>query len=276
MGRARTTARRRVLGLRLCLWSGPVLCALFFVGMVVLAGIIPPTSPTGSSEEIAAFFRDDVDAIRFGLVLAIVAMSLIAPFGIAVAELLRDSERGTALLTNVQVASVAVGTSVAVVMCLIWATASFRPDELAPDTTRMLNDLAWFIYLFTWAPFSIWVAAVGLAILWDEREAPPFPRWAAYLSFWIVMLFQTALLMIFFKTGPFAYDGAITFYVPTATFFGWIMITAVLGLRALRQEARGPDPEPALARRGESMSPEIADGGRVPGAPATRMQARGV
>lgn len=242
-------AKRRVLGLRLCLWTGPLLCALFFLGMVVLAGIIPPTSPTDSAEEIAAFFRDDVDAIRFGIVLGIVAMSLIAPFGVAIAELLRGSERGTALLTNVQIASVAVGASVGVVMCLIWATASYRPDELAPDTTRMLNDLAWFVYLFTWAPFSIWVAAVALAILWDEREAPPFPRWAAYFSFWIVLLFQTALLMIFFKTGPFAYDGAITFYVPTATFFGWIMTMAVVGLRALRQENREaePEPEPELA-----------------------------
>lgn len=223
--------------LRLCLWTGPLLCLLFFVGMVVLAGIIPPTSPTGSSEEIAAFFRDDVDGIRAGLVLGIVAMALIVPFGIAIAEMLRGSERGTALLTNVQIASVAVGAAVAVVMCLVWATASFRPDELDPDTTRMLNDMAWFFYLFTWAPFSIWLAAVGLAILWDEREDPPFARWVAYLNAWIVVLFQTALLMIFFKTGPFAYDGAITFYIPTATFFGWILVMAGLAFRALRRES---------------------------------------
>ena len=238
------TPEGKLRTLRVCLWTGPVLCAMFFVAMVVLAGIIPPTGPTDSAEEIAAFFQDDVDSIRIGLAFAIVAMALIAPFGIAIAEMLRESQRGTALLTNIQIASVAIGTSVAVIMCLVWGTAAYRPDELAPDTTRMLNDLAWFFFLFSWAPFSIWIAAVGLAVMFDERKNPPFPRWVAYLNFWLAVLFAPAALMIFFKTGAFAYNGAVAFYVPTIAFFGWIMIMTVLARRGLRREDPGREPTP--------------------------------
>lgn len=244
----------KMRALWICLWTGPVLCALFAVAMVVLAGIIPPTDPTDSAEEIAAFFQSDVDAIRLGLALGIVAMALIAPFGIAIAEMLRESERGTSLLTNIQIASVAIGTSVAVIMCLVWGTAAYRPDEYDPETTLMLNDLAWFFFLFSWAPFSIWIAAVGLAIISDERANPPFPRWVAYLNFWLAILFMPAALMIFFKTGAFAYNGAVAFYVPTIAFFGWVMIMSVLARRALSRSSALP---------AEVASPE-AEAPRVP------------
>ena len=226
--------------IRLCLWSGPVLVVMFAIAMVPLTGLIPPPHPNDSAREIADLFSDNATQIRVGLAVGIVAMALIAPFGIGVASLLRGSERGTPVLTYLQIASVAIGTSVAVIMCLVWGTASFRPDELAPDTTRMLNDLAWFFFLFSFAPFSIWLIAVGLAIIWDEREAAPFPRWAAYLNFWLALLFVPAVLMIFFKSGAFAYNGLIAFWVPTLAFFGWVMVMTVLGLRALGRSSLSP------------------------------------
>ena len=161
--------------IRLCLWTGPVLCAMFAIAMVPLTGFIPPPSPEASAQEIARMFSDDADSIRIGLAIGISAMALIAPFGIGVASMLRGSESGTPVLTYLQIACVAIGTSVAVIMCLVWGTAAFRPDELAPDTTRMLNDLAWFFFLFSFAPFSVWLVAVGLAIITDQRPLGAVP-----------------------------------------------------------------------------------------------------
>lgn len=248
----------RAPAVRLCLWMGPLLCAIFTVAMLPLTGFIPPPSPEASADEIAAMFADDATAIRMGLAIGIVAMALISPFGIAIAAMLRGSERGTPVLTYVQVAGVAMGTCIAVTMCLVWGTASFRPDELEPGTTRMLNDMAWFFFLFSFAPFSIWVAAVGLAILSDERPAPPFPRWAAYLCFWMALLFIPAVLMIFFKSGAFSFNGIIAFWVPTLAFFGWVMAMTVLGLQAagrsrIEQPAAAPAP-PAAERPGAPVA----------------------
>jgi hypothetical protein len=239
--------------IRLCLWSGPVLVVMFAIAMVPLTGFIPPPSPDASAREIADLFRDDTDSIRIGLSIGIVAMALIAPFGIGVASMLRGSERGTPVLTYVQIACVAIGTSVAVIMCLVWGTASFRPDELAPDTTRMLNDLAWFFFLFSFAPFSVWLVAVGLAIISDERAVAPFPRWSAYLNFWLALLFVPAVLMIFFKHGAYSFNGLIAFWVPTLSFFGWVMAMTVLGLCALRR------PSPGLARAAPGQPQQAAE-----------------
>lgn len=248
--------------IKACLWTGPVLVVMFAIAMVPLTGFIPPPHPSDSAEEIAQLYRDDVDAIRLGLAIGIVAMALIAPFGIGIASLLRGSEPGVPVLTYVQIAGIAIGTSVAVIMCLVWGTAAFRPDELAPDTTRMLNDLAWFFFLFSFAPFSIWLVAVGLAIISDKRTPAAFPRWVAYLNFWLAILFIPAVLMIFFKDGAFAYNGAVAFWVPTLAFFGWVSIMTVLGLKAagrLGAETAMPAATPARpARSSRAKAPASA------------------
>ena len=87
---------------------------------------------------------------------------------------------------------------------------------------RTINDFGWFLYLYTWPPFSVWALAIALAILWDTSERPAFPRWAGYMNLWLALLLVPAGLMLFFKSRPFAYDGIITFWVPTVAFFFWI------------------------------------------------------
>ena len=62
--------------------------------------------------------------------------------------------------------------------------------------------------------------------------------------------------MLFFKSRPFAYDGIITFWVPTVAFFAWIPVMTGLVLRAIRRNeeeggtvaAPAGDEEPAAAR----------------------------
>ena len=49
-----------------------------------------------------------------------------------------------------------------------------------------------------------------------------------------------AVLMIFFKHGAYSFNGLIAFWVPTLSFFGWVMAMTLLGLRALRRSRPGP------------------------------------
>ncbi|MGL5442076.1 MAG: hypothetical protein ACRDDJ_06380, partial [[Mycobacterium] stephanolepidis] len=47
-----------------------------------------------------------------------------------------------------------------------------------------------------------------------ETGSEPLPRWSAYLLLWCGLLFAGSALIIFFKDGPFAYDGLVGLYIP--------------------------------------------------------------
>src|ERR1700756_2773363 len=167
------------------IWCGPLAVLLFLIGWVLLAGYLPPIAPTASAHEVADWYVTHVTAIRLGLFVSSIAMPLVIPFGIAIAVQLRASEPAVPILTYGQVAFAALGAVVTVFTMMVWAVAAFRPGETSPDITRMLNDLGWFLFLFTWAPFSLWYVVIGVAILLDDNDVPALPRWAAYLNFWV-------------------------------------------------------------------------------------------
>jgi hypothetical protein len=52
------------------------------------------------------------------------------------------------------------------------------------------------------------------------------------------LLIVPAGLMIFFKRGPFGFNGLITFWMPTAVFFTWICVMTYMVLRAISAEER--------------------------------------
>jgi hypothetical protein len=220
------------------IWCGPLAVLLFLIGWVVLAGYLPPIAPTASAHEVADWYVTHVTAIRLGLFVSSIAMPLVIPFGIAIAVQLRTSEPAVPILTYGQVAFASLGAVVTVFTMMVWAVAAFRPSETSPDITRMLNDFGWFLFLFTWAPFSLWYVVIGAAILLDENDVPALPRWVAYLNFWVAFLSIPAGLILFFKHGIFAFDGLLALWVPLVVFLIWIITMTVVTTSAINRKSR--------------------------------------
>jgi hypothetical protein len=207
----------------ICVWCGPALAVLFLVGAVLLARFIPPyVHPHFSVTHTAALFTAHAARIRLGAFITCISMSLVAPWGCSIAAQIRRTEGDFPILTYVSLACVAIGTTIVVCMCVCWGVAAFRPSDVSPQITQFANDLAYFFFLFTWPPFTVWAAAVALSIFLDQNEEPVFPRWLAYLSIWTAILFVPAGLMIFFKRGAFSWAGLMTLYVPVGIFFVWL------------------------------------------------------
>lgn len=226
--------------LLVAVWCGPVFAFLFAIGFVLLAGFLPPPSPEDSAAEIVAFYRSDLDAIRAGTVVMMLATPFLAPWGLAMASQTRRTERGFPIITCLQVACVAIVTLTIAVFVLIWAVAAFRAGETSPETTQALNDIAFFLLLFDWSPFCLWVASFAVAIFMDHNESPVFPRWAGYFNLWVVALSVPGGFIVFFKDGPLAYDGFIAFYFPVVVFFIWLVTMTILTIRAIKQDISTP------------------------------------
>lgn len=218
---------------RFCIWLGPILAILFFIGFVPLMGFLPPPHASDSAETVAQLFRANVDQIRLGTFVMMIAVGMIAPWGVAVTSLLRGAEGRFQVLTYVQLTTISIGTLAAVCFVIAWGCAAFRPDDTSSDVTRMLADIGWFFFLYDWPPFVFWFLAVAAAIFTDNRPTPAFPRWVGFISVWTGVLSIPAGMMIFFKTGVFAFHGLITMYIPLFVFFVWIVAVSWEALKTI-------------------------------------------
>lgn len=218
---------------KLGIWSGPLMAVLTFVGAVLIGRFIPPfMDPSSTAAIVAAQYAQHANGVRIGAIIAAIGLSLIVPFGAAIAAQTRPAEGTRPFLTYVQIASIAVAGVFVVLACTIWALTAFRPGGYPAELVQYSNDLAYFLFIFTWPPFTVWFVAIGLAAFKDASEAP-FPRWSGYLCLWLAVQISAGAMIVFFKTGPFAYNGLFALYLPVALFFVWVIAMTVVMLRNL-------------------------------------------
>lgn len=218
-------------------WSGPVFVVLYSAGMLI-GGLFPPTQPTASAVDVAQFFVDHRIGIAVGTILMCFGTGFLGMFIAAVAVQMRRTEMGAPLMTYAGLASAIFVAIDASLIPTLWAVCAYRAGEMQPDTVRMLNDIAWFMFLFPWQlGGGVWFIAVALAILRDKSPQPVYPRWLGFASLWFFVLTFPAGTIVFFKIGPFAFNGIIAFYIPLTALFIWIIALTTETLKAFKRQA---------------------------------------
>jgi len=81
-----------------------------------------------------------------------------------------------------------------------------------PNAIRTLNDLGFILFNITYAVTSVQAIAAGLVGLADKSPLPVFPRWVCCWAIFTGLSFVPLTAMPFFKTGPLAWNGAISFW----------------------------------------------------------------
>ena len=224
---------------RLCAWGGPVLITTFILGWGIIGGYLPLPTPMDSVEQVVGFFQKDPTMLRVGLLLTMTGSAFLGLWTAAISVQLKRIEGGQHTpLTYAQLAVGAVSIVEFITPLTIWAGIAVRP-EIDPLFTYRLNDVAWLMWVCVDASFIVQAIIIGIAILMDKRPRPIFPRWLAYLSFWCSLLFAPGGLCIFFKTGPFAWNGLIAFWLLAIAYVIWVLtITAVLLIRVIPEQER--------------------------------------
>jgi hypothetical protein len=221
----------------LCAWCGILCPVIMFIGLWPAAGFFPPHLPTATAAEIAAIYQRDATGIRMGMIFILVAGALYAPFTAAIAAQMRRIEtRITPVLTYTQLAAGTASILLFLIPALIWSVAAFRPER-NPEITQALNDIGWFVFVMPFILGFTQNLALGFAIISDHNPRPAFPRWVGFFNFWTALLFVPGCLLTFFKSGPFAWNGLIAFWVPACIFGPWFFVVSIYVMKAARQQA---------------------------------------
>ncbi|HSV71965.1 MAG TPA: hypothetical protein VLI72_17810 [Methylibium sp.] len=232
---ARDVAVAKVLA-----YSGIALVVSLVITQGFLMGFIPPPSPALSADELARIFIERKTGIRIGALIQCICYSFWATWAIAIVVCMRRMERGIPVITYASIANVGGGYVFFLLMPITWAALAFRPETMDPRFLQIMNDWVWFVFILSWPPFAIFMILIAVAIFRDHNMPTIYPRWVAFFNLWTAVLITPAALIEFVKTGPFAYDGAISFWFIYIVFFGWIVVMSVVTLKALNRAARQP------------------------------------
>lgn len=203
---------------RLLVWSGPVCIGTVLLGWMVLAGFLPPPSPGLSKAEAIEVWRDHTNVKRLGLILCVWGGTLYVTFSMAVYYALRRS--GHTMLAGAQAALGVFGTVFFTLNFFVLSMVPFRLDT-DPDGIQPLHDLGFAMTFSPVPPFTFQYLLIALAIL---QGSDVFPRWVGYVNIFCAVLLIPPCLIPLFRSGPLAWNGLFSFWIPVAEFTAWFFV----------------------------------------------------
>ncbi|MDX8151779.1 hypothetical protein SK069_09255 [Patulibacter brassicae] len=115
------------------------------------------------------------------------------------------------------------------------------------EASEALNDAGWLPFVGVFYATFIQVIAVGLCIL-QHPEQRVFPRWLGFFNLWVGVVMLPDVLIFWFKSGPFAWNGIAPFWVILCAFCVWFLVMSWAVQRAVRQQVADERQAVALER----------------------------
>jgi len=221
--------------LRLCLWSVLGYVGLGLAGFAVFGGFWPPPAASLTATEIQGYFTDHETGLKVGMVLMAAGGPIYYTWSVALSRIITRIEGLMGPLANVEMLGGLLTGLVTFTPAVIWLTAVFRVEERSAENIQLMYDFGWIFFDLTFMCSVLQSVALGLAILRDRRTEPLFPRWVAWVAFLTAATYFPLMLMPFFKTGPFAWQGLISFWAVFVIFFVLILVVTPYAFKALRR-----------------------------------------
>jgi hypothetical protein len=193
------------------------------LGWMVLAGFLPPPSPSLSYEQLLAVWQENTVVKRIGLTMCVWGGTMYVTFTVAVYFALRLGEAGRGILSAAQAALGVFGTVFFTLNFFILSMTPYRIDT-DPQGLQPLHDLGFAMTFAPVAPFTFQYLLIALAVLQDRSPSPAFPRWVGYVNIMCGLLLVPATAIPLFRTGPLAWNGLFSFWIPVAEFTAWFFV----------------------------------------------------
>lgn len=220
----------------------------FFVALVggafAVAGWIPPFSPNGSFEQLAAHFHHHQNVRIASAMFFFGGAFFVFPSAVFAAQL-RRIEGVRSVYAQAQMLISAVGVLFIMIPAALWLAISYY-DGVSDDVVVVLNAVAWFMILGAVASAILQNVGIGFCVLGSDGSV--YPRWVGYVNLYCAMGLMVGILIPFFKHGPFSWNGVFGFWVVAVDFFIWVFVMYFTTLQAVNADVAvsAPVAEPML------------------------------
>lgn len=225
---------------RVILWWGVAFMVTFGLSWWFLLGMVPPPAPTLPAADVAAYYTAHASNILIGAVICSWVSACMVPYSLVIAFQLARIEQGKPVWSVLSFGSGCLMSMFLVFPPIIWGVIAFEPTRPA-EITSALNQLA-NLTLVTTDQFYIFQMIAVWVVAMKAKPDPlsAFPRWLGWMNLWIAIIFEVGAPSFLFKTGPWAWNGLIVFWLPFTFYFLWQITMYVSMFGALkRQEAAG-------------------------------------
>lgn len=200
--------------------------------------MVPPPAPSLLPVEVAKFYSDNAWQIKFGSIICSVTSAFLIPFSIVVGFQLARIEKGLPVWSALSAIGGSFTCIFLVIPPVLWGVAAFTPDR-APELTALVNEIA-NLSLITTGQFYIFntipIFYLGLKASPDSGSA--FPRWLCWFTIFMTCIGEVGIVSYLFKTGPFAWNGLLSFWIPFAAYFLWIFFVYFSLFKALKKQSK--------------------------------------
>ncbi|AKC41403.1 hypothetical protein [Mycobacteroides chelonae] len=115
-----------------------------------------------------------------------------------------------------------------------FAVAAFR-TERDPALVQYASDYGFLQFIGGIPMFlMVWILSAYAILVLSPRHDPLIPRWFGYLNLWIAILYLPELLVFFFHSGPFAWNGVVGFWIPAILFIVYFAVSPAILVPAVR------------------------------------------
>lgn len=231
----------------ICFWSVPFFFSLFGLVFVPLSWMMPPRSPSSPLPEVIEFMQSP------NLLVACVILTL--SFGLApVSNACYLMQIKRMSVSPVFRYTLMVGATTGAIVGMLFPLFCFGLGAFRsgydPEVLSMLFDFGYLAFIGSLGCFCVMWMAFGLAILLDRNRI--LPKWLGYYTVWQYVSELVVAPVWISTSGPFAWDGLMTFWFAMALYVSWQIIVYVCMFRAIKNQ---PEDELDNAHLGPHAGP---------------------
>jgi hypothetical protein len=101
--------------------------------------------------------------------------------------------------------------------------------------------MAWFFFIAPVGTIVVQNLCLAVSIYIDGRPDPIFPRWVAHFNVVIAALLIPSAFSILYKSGPLAWDGAVSFTLRLAVFAAFVVVMFLVLLKVVNRQGSEQD-----------------------------------
>ena len=218
-------------------WCGPAFLLTFLLFWAVLGLNLPNHwSPSLSPGALAAHYSSHLTEVRVGVLVSLIIVVLYMPWTALVTAQMAEIEGDRPIMAYLQLIGGALTVIVVSLSDMFWAIAAYRPGR-SPQLIQLLTDSGWLCIDLQYACTTLQMVALGLVVIGDKREVRLMPKWAGYLTIACSMTFFPATLTGVVKSGPFAWNGVMSYYFPYFCWLLWWTVASVYVIKEVRRRA---------------------------------------